>query len=409
VKRGTLEHSNNAEKVNLLIILEFILCFLIVYFTVTRNASLASMCFSLSFIVLLSIMFKTFLGSSLKHNGSVDVLLLILITFIAFIAVVYSGSSISLSFDYLRKYLFFCSTVIFLFVVSRTEVNKKTISSILIINMVLVTYYIYSYFSGVGRAYFNSYASKYLTFNFTNPNLTAIFLLQSILYLFIAMVFFQSKMIKLLCVVLAVPMTYFLYETEARTCMIALAAYLLLVGYTQFKKTIKFNRLIIVIVTLFPIIIAFAYMYMINNDSMGTLNFMASEGKEVYSRNRVWTYAFEAINAHPMLGAYFQISGGSGISQMHNTHLDVWASYGTYVFLLLMFYLMRIVIRISVGCTTKFQTISLMAFFAVIVMGMGEAAVFSGGQGIYILSCSFLLLARYRSDSDDGDVNGSGG
>jgi hypothetical protein len=41
-----------------------------------------------------------------------------------------------------------------------------------------------------------------------------------------------------------------------------------------------------------------------------------------------------------------------------------------------------------------YQTIALIAFFIVWIMGLGEAALFSGGQGIYIVSCSFLLLAR---------------
>ena len=48
------------------------------------------------------------------------------------------------------------------------------------------------------------------------------------------------------------------------------------------------------------------------------------------------------------------------------------------------------------------QTLCLLAFFIVWIMGFGEAALFSGGQGIYIVSCSFLLLARNKEfDAED--------
>lgn len=402
MKNGISERSKNAERINYFIALEFILCFFIVYFTVTMNSALASMCFTLSFVVLIVLMFKTFFSSYLNNKEWIDFLLLITTIFIAYVAVLYSGSSFAISFEYLRKYLIFCSTVIFLFVVSRAVVNKKTIKFILIINVIIVLIYLYSYYIGEGRA---NYGSRYLTLNFSNPNLTAMWLLQTILYIFIAMVFYKSKMKKLFCGVLMVPIIYFLYETESRTSLISLVVYFLLVLYVLFKRRFGFNKLTIVIVILSPIIIAFSYMIMINNNSIEFLDFMSSEGKAVYSRQSVWSYAFEAIKTHPILGAYYQISGGSGMSQMHNTHLDIWASYGTIVFVLLMVYLIRLVIRISVGCTTKLQAICLMAFFAVIIMGMGEAALFSGGQGIYILSCSFLLLARYPFESVDENVN----
>ena len=43
-----------------------------------------------------------------------------------------------------------------------------------------------------------------------------------------------------------------------------------------------------------------------------------------------------------------------------------------------------------------FCTLGLTAFAVVIIMGFGEAALFSGSMGMYILSCSLLLVARYR-------------
>jgi len=133
---------------------------------------------------------------------------------------------------------------------------------------------------------------------------------------------------------------------------------------------------------------------MADNGNLQQYDVLFSEAKALSSRTEVWTNAFEMIKAHSITGAYYQISDGTGSSQMHNTHIDVWASYGTIVFILLIIYLIRIVISISEKCTLKLQTISVIAFLGIIVMGTGEAALFSGGVGIYILSCSFLLLAK---------------
>lgn len=400
MKNSTLKKDVKKEKIDLFISIEFILCFFIVYFTVARKTNLASICFTCSFIVLLVLFFKSVFTSKLKNKEFVYFGLLILILFIGFISVIYSNLTSSLSFEYFKKYLIFCSTVIFLFVINKIEISKRTVKFILIINIILGCFYTYSFYYGGGRAYYSEYGSRYLTFNFTSPNLTAMWLLVTILYIFMAIVILKSKIVRLFCIALLVPMIYFLYKTEARTSLIVLVLYFVLVSYVIFKKNIRFNKLTIIILILLPILLAVLYMFMIYNDRISILNFMASEGKSVSSRQSVWGIAFDVIKAYPILGSYYLSSGGLGIPQMHNTHLDIWSSYGTVTFVLLMIYLIRISISISQKCTSKIQTIGLIAFFATITIGMGEAALFSGGQGIYILGCSFLLIAKFDSNNN---------
>ena len=79
---------------------------------------------------------------------------------------------------------------------------------------------------------------------------------------------------------------------------------------------------------------------------------------------------------------------------MHNTHLDVWASYGIIPFVLFVYLLYIIVRGVSDVCLNNLQRFSVFAFMACFVSGIFEASLVGGGSGIYILSCGFLLLAK---------------
>ena len=95
------------------------------------------------------------------------------------------------------------------------------------------------------------------------------------------------------------------------------------------------------------------------------------------------------------------------MSQMHNTHLDILVSYGT-VILILTCYLLHSVIRSADGENMKEETMVRLCFCGTIIMGMGEAALFSGGLGIYLFAGMFLLLCN-RDRSEAGESNRIGG
>ena len=79
---------------------------------------------------------------------------------------------------------------------------------------------------------------------------------------------------------------------------------------------------------------------------------------------------------------------------MLNTHLDVLASYGIVVFILFMSFLRKIGVYTSSVSNSSQNFIALAGFFACIIAGSGEAALVSGGTGIYILIGGLLLFAR---------------
>jgi len=80
------------------------------------------------------------------------------------------------------------------------------------------------------------------------------------------------------------------------------------------------------------------------------------------------------------------------MSQMHNSHLDIAASYGIPVLILVCVLLAR--------WLRQGRGRYMIGFACALLLGLGEAAVFSGGLGIYIFAGLFLLLAKGEKDED---------
>lgn len=396
IKNQTIEISDIFMKI------EFAICFFIIFSTINYKMHIASMFFLLLYAMMFIFFIYTIFKYKFKNDDVINLIMMILIIAFSFIAVIQSNLIISPSVNYYRKYIIFCSTVIFIFIVSKVKISETVVNFIFIINILLASKYIFAYFFQQ-RTY---YAGR-LTFNFANPNLTALWLLQIIMYLFIASQYFKNKYIKILIILLIVFLLYFLYETGSRTSLITLSTFLFLSLYIVMRKNKKINRFIIILLVFLPIIVVFIYFSLIHSGDIRALNFMVSQGKSLTSRQWIWGVALESIKAHLILGDYYQMTGGTGISNLHNTHIDTLASYGIIVLSLLLCYIIRIILRINSIIKFKLQNISVMAFLATIIMGMGESALFSGGQGIFIFSCSFLLLARYNFENTQYSKNTS--
>ncbi|MBP1576223.1 MAG: hypothetical protein J6A68_01695, partial [Oscillospiraceae bacterium] len=89
------------------------------------------------------------------------------------------------------------------------------------------------------------------------------------------------------------------------------------------------------------------------------------------------------------------------VSQMHNTHLDLAASYGIPVMvffcLLLTFYLYQR----EKNYSDKKSFFFLLGFICALMLGIFEAALVSGGMGIYLFMGIFLLLANPNRAEDE--------
>ena len=105
----------------------------------------------------------------------------------------------------------------------------------------------------------------------------------------------------------------------------------------------------------------------------------------------IWLRALRLWLSSPIFGAYAQASGGSGSSQFHNTHLDILVSYGPIVLCIVCFALYSL-IYMSGKRQSRQQFLFTIGFTCEIILGVGEAAIFSGGLGVYLYAGTFLLL-----------------
>ena len=366
--------------------LMLIVCLLIVYFIINMQSNIVSLLFSISFIILIILFFRLYFIYGINKTETIDLFLLYSIIMIAFAATIDS----TMSFVYLKKYILFCSTLIFLLIINKIEIGKKTVNFIFIINALIAIIYIYYvyyvkiYYTHIG-----------LTLNFSNPNLTGIWIYHTILFLILATIFYKNKLLKLIYFVGSISLVYPMILTRSRTVLVSLICFSLLALFIWIRRNVKISKYFVVFILLTPLLSGGIYLKLLDSRKIAIFDFLVSEGKSIESREAVWLNAFSQLKSNLFLGTYHEVT-----QQMHNTHIDILVSYGVIVFVLTMVFIARILLKISKQSNSKFNTISLIAFLSVIILGTFEAALFSGGTGLYILSISLLLLAKLKKESE---------
>lgn len=329
------------------------------------------------------------------------------IIFVAFVHVFINAwaTDTSLSFSYLRKVVMFATSVLFLTTVSKLRVDRGTTRFLFWSNtglaLVLIAFFLFR-----RRAMYelNGIPTRYLTFRFINPNLAALFL-TCIAFLLIAQV--QQARVRWhrwLSFVLAVVMVVFIVLTESRSALVAALGYFLLIGWMILRKKSfrPLSKWLLALIAVFPLLFAFWYMAVINMDWLHSVfGFMVREGKALTNRKEIWQRALNAFMQSPIVGAYSQMSNRTGTSQMHNTHLDIMTSYGVSVLAAVCVWLYRLMKKKNFGSLGAPQTIYMVGFIGTLLLGNGEAALFSGGLGIYLFIGSFLLLSNPLEETAD--------
>jgi len=237
----------------------------------------------------------------------------------------------------------------------------------------------------------NGMVTGYLTFRFTNPNLAAVFLAAVSMMELLHFTAASGKR-RLLHLFLGTVMAYFVYLTKARNAQLLLAVFLLLFLLRNRLLQRGPGKGASLVLAGLPLWFALGYLLLVANTRVQALfSFLIGEGKGLDSRVAIWRFAMEEFVSAPLTGAYSQISQGTGASQMHNTHLDLLASYGLPVLLLVW----RQLAELLEGGSGKGQNLCRGAFFAMLLSGLGEAILFSGGMGIYLYAGIFRVLANF--------------
>ena len=295
-------------------------------------------------------------------------------------------------FEYYKKLIMFACTVLFIPYVVHMTVNKRMVDTVLRINILIGLLYVVLYLAGYRTEYGHG-----LTMNFPNPNQLGLFLLQSALYVLLGMFYYKTRMARVFLFGLGCFLLYLIYLTHARSCLIAIGAFLIILLVVSFtKKRPMLSPFWSFMLLMVPLLFAVLYMFLYNRGVLGNFDFMdTSDGKTVTSRVGVWQDAFNLIKENFLFGTY------KGMDQRHNTHLDILSTYGFLPFVLFMSVLCGGVRLISERRHDAFSCLSIWAFYAVILMGTFEAALVAGSTGMHILSFGFLILAKYQAQEEE--------
>lgn len=301
------------------------------------------------------------------------------------------SNHLSMSFDYYRKLLLYIVAVSYFFLLLYVPVNKKTLRWMKVTSYTISILYLLAYFIFDVR----TVMAGGITLNFTNPNFAAMWLLCTALIMLVYALRAERSVDKFICYSISVGLVYLMYLTLARATLIAIAFFLALVIYSKLRNKFRFSKLMLLFILLIPIIASGIYLYMCQNNTIRQVfYFLESEGKTVTSRYWIWTYAVEMIKGSILFGDYFNVTGGTGLSQLHNTHLDILASYGVVSFTLFVAQMYMVLQRLQSEIKSSHQMIAFIGFLSILIAGTFEGALFAGSMGFNYLVGNLIILTR---------------
>lgn len=378
--------------------IEACLVALIVLFTVLKNNMLISLCFAMSFVVLL---FYVITQHKKINNLWLCSLAIISLSLINVLINGVTSQGATLNFDYFKKVIMFSAFVLMCYFSSMDSVSSDTVRLVLKLPCVEGIILVLSYFF-----YGNTdVQGGGITLGFSNPNFTGMWLLHISIYSFLLCIRKDINwLLRIIAVVFLVFEVRLLIMTGARSCMIGiiLFAFFCFLGKLGLKKIINNHFTVFLLVSL-PIIFVAVYSSLLESEwFVNTFSFMVSSGKGLGSRLGVWNPAIEIFRKNVILGDYAEIERGIGAirtKQLHNMHLDVLCSYGTAPFILFVMLLYGICIKIGKKADDYFSYCAFCGFLSIIVMGIFEAGVVAGSMGLNLLTTGLILLANNHSIS----------
>lgn len=361
----------------------------IMYFTMADHSGIVSGLFSCTFIWLLCFFVKYGYSKENRYFRQLVIITLLL----SLLNVILTGGING--FDYYKKVIMFGCFLMLLYLSSIYSINRKQAKLIILINFVVALFYIRFY----NTAYRMTDEGYMLTLGFSNPNQTAMFILNSILYCSIPIAAFKDVRVKWYYLVpfvwVALSISPYLYYTESRACIAAFAVFVLLVLFDYIMPRFRLtSKAMLYFIAIFPLLFAVFYLVEFSLFENADLSLGFENGKHSGTRLKMWEFAFNKFFENPILGNYYGISYGTGVSQMHNIHVDVLASYGIISFILYVNVLYKALKNLTDKQKCRFNRVAIYAFIACLLSGIFEASLVGGGMGLYILSCGFILLAN---------------
>ena len=371
----------------------FILVFLINCFTLFHLRQAISPCFSLTFLILLLI----FIDYITTQQISVTMLLLIMIPFVNVVIDALLSRQAQVGLSYFRKLVMFECTVVLLCTTAYLSVNRFVMRLIAYIPMLMGMLMVISFFF-LGNRTIIAHA---ITLGFSNPNFAGIWLTHSLFYTVYNIISHKQFSIKLILSVLCVFLLLLIYKTFSRSCFVGIVVFAGLLLWGLISRRSRLHKIILWGAAFFPILFVFAYLGAVQTRWFAeAFSFLVRTGKKLSARNKIWLLALSTAKNKLLLGNYSEISGGLGMSQLHNAHLDVLCSYGLLPLLLFIGLLFESMKKINDSIRTPEQYVALSAFIGCLFISCFEAYFVAGSMGLYFLTCGFLILAAGCSESE---------
>ena len=365
---------------------ELILAIAIVFFTLIGVASLVSLCFYASFLIMILL---AVIMSNYRSQCKTFAIVTICFAFISVIisALFYKGF---LTLNNLVFFLVFATLLIYMYILQIVEINRSLFVWIMNWGMVFSACFPIAYYVlGI-----RTQKGDFISMNFSNSNLLGMWILQAVAFAFINSFWQKGFLKKGISIVLIILNIRLLLLSGTRNALLALVLGGLIVLLYSYKNK-KYSKALLVGVSVFPILFMVFYLYTFPflSKNKFILNFI-TEGKGIDSRYDVWVATLYNLKGRFFTGSYFSLAGN-----VHNSHLVVLASYGIIVLILTVIFLYKTMSVANNQCETPFQKLCLVAFFITVFMGIGEGSLFSGAVGLYIPACIYLLLCRYNPEN----------
>lgn len=310
----------------------------------------------------------------------------------------------TLSFSYIKKLVMFTMTLMFLQTAYTFRADQALARFTQVVVDCLTAFLLAVYLTDRDAAYtMNGYVIRYLTFNFGNPNTTGLFLTCLFMLECYRLFVREAWYWKLAHIVLAGVLIWFISLTQSRNSLLVAIVFVVFCGWLRFRsrRQLRITRFWATVFGWFPLLFAVVYMTWEETEWIQEIfSFLVSTGKSLGSRMEIWQTAVSSIWDSPLIGDYYTVSDGTGSFQLHNSHLDTAASYGIPVMILLCLLLTRYLYRNGRYYADKASYSYMLGFACTIMLGMGEAALFSGGLGIYVFAGMFLLLSNQQTENE---------
>lgn len=387
-----------SSKLNWVNVGGFILVLGIVYTIVKEQSILTSNLITFTFIYTLYLYMKELFRNNIPSSYNK---ILIFSIVLVFLNVTISGMG---DFNYYKKAIMYIATLMLMIYSSSVRITQKTVACAIVVNMLVCILYLMTYQQG-----FNMFEGEVLlTLNFSNPNQTGMFVVNSLFYILLPLAALKKSLKKFqIAILLALIIPLFLSVNGILTltgCRSAILSLMLFGALTIMDfilgTRVRFKKWMMAFIAVFPFLFVFIYISYASLLNVDVSFGIENAGKSATTRMHIWKPLIDDFGHYLVCGDYYGISGGTGMSQQHNTHLDIYTSYGIVPLILYMSLMSKILWKTYINATTRFQRASLYAFIACMVVGTFEASFVAGSGGLFILTNGFLLLANSRVDED---------